>query len=82
MIITVTIPGNGTERSIKRSHPSEEKEQNQPKLNRIVREIPDNDEIVEHEALISKSQQKVQTEAIADKGVSESSTFKERTSEA
>ena len=37
---------------------------------------------MEHEALISKSQQKVQTEAIADNGVSESDTSKERTSEA
>ena len=78
MIITVTIPGNGTERSIKRSHPMEENEQNQHKSNRIVREI-DNEEIVEHEALISKSQLKVQTEAKDDKRVSESSSSEERT---
>ena len=76
MIITVTIPGNGTDRSIKRSHPIEEDEQNQGKSNRIVREI-DNEEIMEHEALISNSQLKVQ--AKADKRVSESSSSRERT---
>ena len=79
MTITVTIPGNGIEEgSIKRRYPDDEKEQNHPNsMNGGGHEIPGNDRLVKHEALISKK--RVHVEADADKGVSESRAPRERT---